>query len=149
MKEDVISILKELKCPFHDEEEVINFEYEGEEFAFIVEEDKPFIQLLNLDMMTISMDDIDEVLRLKNAINLRLKNAINAANYNCYVSIRYHIQCDEISAVGGANILFESFVPNRKGLLQFMLSKFFEMKDYLKEQMLTLQYAEEPETLIN
>ena len=40
MKEEVISILKELKWPFHDEEEVINFEYEGEEFAFIVEEDK-------------------------------------------------------------------------------------------------------------
>ena len=141
MKEEVIRILKELECPFQDEEEVINFEYEGEKFAFIVEEDKPFIQLLNLDMMTICMDDIDEV--------LRLKNAINAANYNCYVSIRYHRLCDEISAVGGANILFESFVPNRKGLLQFMLGKFFEMKNYLKEQMLTLQYAEQPETLIN
>jgi hypothetical protein len=141
MKEDVISILKELKCPFHDEDGVINFEYEGEEFSLIIEEGKPFVQLLNLDMMSISMDNIDEV--------LRLKSAINAANYNCYVSIRYHRLCDEISAVGGANILFESFVPNRKGLLQFMLSKFFEMKDYLKEQMLTLQYAEEPETLIN
>ena len=141
MKEEVIRILKELECPFQDEEEVINFEYEGEKFAFIVEEGEPFIQLLNLDMMTISMDNHDEV--------QRLKSAINDANYNCYVSIRYHIQCDEISAVGGANILFESFVPNRKGLLQFMLGKFFEMKNYLKEQMLTLQYAEQPETLIN
>ena len=141
MKEEVIRILKELECPFQDEEEVINFEYEGERFAFIVEEGEPFIQLLNLDMMTISMDNHDEV--------QLLKSAINAANYNCYVSLRYHIQCDEISAVGGANILFESFVPNRKGLLQFMLGKFFEMKNYLKEQMLTLQYAEQPETLIN
>ena len=98
MKEEVIRILKELECPFQDEEEVINFEYEGEKFAFIVEEGEPFIQLLNLDMMTISMDNHDEV--------QRLKSAINAANYNCYVSLRYHIQWNEISAVGGANILF-------------------------------------------
>ena len=64
MKEEVIRILKELECPFQDEEEVINFEYEGERFAFIVEEGEPFIQLLNLDMMTISMDNHDEVQRV-------------------------------------------------------------------------------------
>ena len=141
MKEEVIRILKELACPFQDEEEVINFEYEGEKFAFIVEEGEPFIQLLNLDMMTISMDNHDEV--------QRLKSAINAANYNCYVSLRYHIQWDEISAIGGANILFESFIPNRKELLQFILAKFFEMKNYLKEEMLKQQYSEQPAMLIN
>ena len=137
----IISILKELECPFQDEEEVINFEYEGEKFAFIVEEGEPFIQLLNLDMMTISMDNHNEV--------QLLKSAINAANYNCYVSLRYHIQWNEISAVGGANILFESFIPNRKELLQFFFAKFFEMKNYLKEEMIKQQYAEQPEMPIN
>lgn len=141
MKEEVISILKELECPFQDEEEVINFEYEGEKFAFIVEEGEPFIQLLNLDMMTISMDNHNEV--------QLLKSAINAANYNCYVSLRYHIQWDKISAIGGANILFESFIPNRKELLQFFFAKFFEMKNYLKEEMIKQQYAEQPEMPIN
>ena len=102
---------------------------------------EPFIQLLNLDMMTISMDNHDEV--------QLLKSAINAANYNCYVSLRYHIQWDEISAIGGANILFESFIPNRKELLQFILAKFFEMKNYLKEEMLKQQYSEQPAMLIN
>ena len=141
MKEEVISILKELECSFDDEEEVINFEYKDEKFAIIVEEGNPFIQLLNLDMMTISMENHDEV--------IRLKNAVNAANYNCYVSIRYDIQWNEISAIGGANILFESFIPNRKELLQFILAKFFEMKNFLREEMLKQQYAEQPAMLMN
>ena len=141
MKEEVISILKELECSFEDEEEVINFEYKDEKFAIIVEEGNPFVQLLNLDMMTISMENNDEV--------IRLKNAVNAANYNCYVSIRYDIQWNEISAIGGANILFESFIPNRKDLLQFILAKFFEMKNFLREEMLKQQYAEQPAMLMN
>ena len=141
MKEEVISILKELECSFEDEEEVINFEYKDEKFAIIVEEGNPFIQLLNLDMMTIGMDNHDEV--------LRLKNAVNAANYNCYVSIRYDIQWNEIFTIGGANILFESFIPNRKELLQFILAKFFEMKNFLREEMLKQQYAEQPAMLMN
>ena len=141
MKEEVISILKELECSFDDEEEVINFEYKDEKFAIIVEEGNPFVQLLNLDMMTISMENNDEV--------IRLKNAVNAANYNCYVSIRYDIQWNEISAIGGANILFESFIPNRKDLLQFILAKFFEMKNFLREEMLKQQYAEQPAMLMN
>ena len=141
MKEEVISILKELECSFDDEEEVINFEYKDEKFAIIVEEGNPFIQLLNLDMMTISIDKHDDV--------LRLKNAINAANYNCYVSIRYHIQRNDISAIGGANILFESFIPNPKELLQFILAKFFEMKNFLREEMVRQQYAEQPTMLVS
>ena len=141
MKEDVISILKELEFPFEEEDGLINFEYENEEFYILTEDGYPFVQLRKNDMMTVRMDNLDEV--------LRLKSAINSANDNCFVSIQYKVLQNEMFAVGRANILFESFVPNRKGLLKLMLSKFFEMKDYLKEQMLTLQYAEEPETLIN
>ena len=141
MKEDVISILKELEFPFEEEDGLINFEYENEEFYILIEEGYPFIQLRKNDMMTVRMDNLDEV--------LRLKSAINSANDNCFVSIQYKVLQNELFAVGRANILFESFVPNRKGLLKLLLSKFFEMKNYLKEEMLTQQYAERPETLIN
>ena len=141
MKEDVISILKELEFPFEEEDGLINFEYENEEFYILTEERYPFIQLRKNDMMTVRMDNLDEV--------LRLKSAINSANDNCFVSIQYKVLQNEVFAVGRANFLFESFVPNRKGLLKLMLSKFIEIKNYLKEEMLTQQYAERPKTLIN
>lgn len=125
----IISILKELECPLEMEDEVINFEYRNEKFAMIVDEDSSFVQLLKLDMVTISMDDFKEV--------AGLKCAINTANTNGHITVRYTLNdyAGELSVYGSTLILLAPFVPNRKEYLQFILTTFLQVQKFLRREM--------------
>ena len=131
-KEDaVLRILDELKCPYEiDEDGDIQFDYQDENFVIVdTEEDKPFIHILKYNWLTVSMDDIDEV--------SRLYNAINTTNNNGYITVTYSINEDDrkIYVHFGTAILFFSFIPNCKGYLKLMLTYFFHTRRMLEEDM--------------
>ena len=142
IKYTIISILKELECPFEMEDEVINFEYRNEKFAMIVDEDSSFVQLLKLNMVAIGMDDFKEV--------ARLKSAINAANTNGHITVRYSVNSNtgELSVYGSVLVLLAPFVPNRKEYLQFILTTFLHVQIFLRRGM-HLQNEEQPDDYLN
>lgn len=138
----IISILKELECPFEMEDEVINFEYRNEKFAMIVDDDSSFIQLLKLDVVTISMEDFKEV--------ARLKSAINTANTNGHITVRYSVNdsAGELSVYGSTLVLIAPFVPNRKEYLQFLLMTFLHVQTFLRRGI-PLQNEEQHDDFLN
>lgn len=142
IRNTIISILKELECPFEMEDEVINFEYRNEKFAMIVDDDSSFIQLLKLDVVTISMEDFKEV--------ARLKSAINTANTNGHITVRYSVNdsAGELSVYGSTLVLIAPFVPNRKEYLQFLLMTFLHVQTFLRRGI-PLQNEEQHDDFLN
>lgn len=139
IREDVMNVLVELECPYLIERDGdICFEYRDEVFYISKNEDDddPFITILKYDLMTIDMDDIDDT--------SRLYRAINSTNANGHIAVIYNnnYKKREIYVQGVTTILFASYIPNRKGYLEMMLTFFFNTKRLLKEQLLK-QYDEE------
>ncbi len=142
IKNTIISILKELECPFEMEDEVINFRYKNEMFSMIVDNGSSFVQLLKLDMVTIGMDDFKEV--------AGLKCAINTANTNGHITVRYSVNNNtgKLSVYGSTLVLLAPFAPNRKEYLQFILTTFLHVQTFLRRGM-HLQNEEQPEVFMN
>lgn len=131
MKDLVKKCLKELGCQYKiDEEGDLDFYFQGENFAIMVREDHHYIDIMDYCWKKISLDDTEEV--------ERLKHAINYANSNSSVTTTYFIdeETREIGVYGRTSILYRPTITNLKDYLSIRLHNFFLAHDLVNIDML-------------
>lgn len=138
IKRAVKYILKKMECSYTTTENGdLIFDYRDEPFAISFnKEGEPFISIIKFNLLTVKMDNVNEV--------SRLYRAINDTNSNGPITVFYDIDNDEreIDVYSHTTILFFSPIPNRRGLLKFYLDYFFQAQKYLKDKMTALEEEE-------
>ena len=131
MKDLVKKCLKELGCPYKiDEDGDIDFYFQGENFVIVLREEHHYIDIMDYCWKKISLDDTEEV--------ERLKHAINYANSNSSVTTTYFIdeETREIGVYGRTSILYRPTITNLKDYLSIRLHNFFLAHDLVNIDML-------------
>lgn len=130
MKDLVKKCLKELGCQCKiDEEGDLDFYFQGENFAIMLREEHHYIDILDYCWKKISLDDTEEV--------ERLKHSINYANSNSSVTTSYFIDKDtrEIGVYCRTSILYRPTITNIKDYLAIRLNNFFLAHDLVNSEM--------------
>lgn len=130
MKDLVKKSLKELGCPYKiDEEGDIDFYFQGENFVIVLREEHHYIDIMDYCWKKVSLDDTEEV--------ERLKHAINYANSNSSVTTAYFIDEDtrKIGVYGRTHILYRPTITNLKEYLDIRLNNFFLAHDLVNSEM--------------
>ena len=130
MKDLVKKCLKELGCQCKiDEEGDLDFYFQGENFAIMLREEHHYIDILDYCWKKISLDDTEEV--------ERLKNAVNYANSNSSVTTSYFIdeESHKIGVYGRTSILYRPAITNLKDYLATRLCNFFLAHDLVNSEM--------------
>ena len=130
MKDLVKKCLKELGCQCKiDEEGDLDFYFQGENFAIMLREEHHYIDILDYCWKKVSLDDTEEV--------ERLKHSINYANSNSSVTTSYFIDKDtrEIGAYCRTSILYRPTITNIKDYLATRLCNFFLAHDLVNSEM--------------
>lgn len=145
IKRAVKYILKKMECSYKTTENGdLIFDYRDEPFAISFnKEGEPFITITKFNLLTVNMDNVNEV--------SRLYRAINDTNSNGPITFFYDIDYDEreIDVYSHTTILFFSPIPNRRGLLIFYLDYFFQAQKYLRDRMTALYEEEQPNRTLN
>ena len=140
----VLENIEELGCVYEiDEDGDIQFEYKNEKFSIIPYEDRPFITILKYNLLTIDLDNYHEV--------TKMYSAINTTNNNSHIVVTYHINKEDnkVYVHSHTTTLFDSYIPNRVGYFELLLSYFFHTQQFLKDQMAEVYESEQPTNSIN
>lgn len=130
MKDLVKKCLKELGCQCKiDEEGDLDFYFQGENFVIMLRAEHHYIDILDYCWKKVSLDDKEEV--------ERLKHAINYANSNCSVITSYFIDKETraIGVYGRTSILYRPAITNLKEYLDIRLNNFFFAHDLVNSEM--------------
>ena len=145
IKRAVKYILKKMECSYKTTENGdLIFDYRDEPFAISFnKEGEPFISIIKFNLLTVKMDNVNEV--------SRLYRAINDTNSNGPITVFYDIDNDEreIDVYAHTTTLFFSLIPNRRGLLHYYLEYLFQAQKYLKDRMAALYEEEQPNRTLN
>lgn len=134
MKDLVKKCLKELGCQCKiDEEGDLDFYFQGENFAIMLREEHHYIDIFDYCWEKISLDDTEEV--------ERLKHAINYANSNSSVTTTYFIdeEMREIGVYSRTSILYRPTITNLKDYLSIRLHNFFLAHDLVNSEMTLME----------
>lgn len=137
----VFNILDEMGCQSkYDKDGDIQFFYQDESFFITGDEDNPFIDIWEYNWMQVSLNEINKI--------SVLRQAINEINHIGDITITYSIDkdCNEIHVHCGTRILFFSFIPNRKGYLEYVLNRFFDTHRFLEgrlQELYEIKYSNE------
>lgn len=120
MKAVVKNILEDMGCPCTiGEDGLINFYFQGSKFFISLEEGNHYIDICEYAWEAVSLDDANEV--------ERLKHSINEANNKCSVTTAYEIDEEKkkLCAFCSTSILYRPMITNLKDYLQLRLHNFF------------------------
>lgn len=128
MRDMVMKCLKELGCPCEiDEDGDIDFHFQGELFNISLGEDHHYIEILDYCWKKVSLDDTEEV--------KRLKHAVNYANSNCTVTTVYFTDDENICVYCKTSILYQPMISNLKDYLDIRLRNFFLAHNLVNSEM--------------
>ena len=131
--------IDELGCVYViDEDGDIQFEYRNEKFTILLHENRPFITITNYNLLTIDLDNYHEV--------TKMYSAINTTNSNGHIVVTYHINKEDnmIHVHSHTTTLFNSYIPNRVGYFELLLSYFFHTQQFQKDQMAEVYESKQP-----
>ena len=140
----VLENLDELGCEYEiDEDGEIQFEYKNEKFSIIPHEDRPFITILKHNLLIIDLDNYHEV--------TKMYSAINTTNNNSHIVVTYHINKEDnkVYVYSHTTTLFDTYIPNRVGYFELLLTYFFYTQQFLKDQMAEIYEKEQPQNNLN
>lgn len=133
----LMNTLEEIGCQYSvDEDNAIQFKYQGETFEVYASNEIPYIQIYDYAWTGIKMDDPDADL---------LKQAVNEANCHSFITTLY-IMSEETNNIVlhcCTMILFTHDLSGRKKYLKAVLSAFFTAHDAVKEAFDKLHQARE------
>lgn len=134
-------VLRKMGCTCHDKEtekgwKRIFFPYQGENFIAETWRDGAYVHLWNTFWTGVSLDDIDEV--------SRLRRAINDANIRCSVTIFYTIDEENNKmAVHFKYVMpFNRSMANLEDYLRVELGSFFKAQRALEEELRSVRDEE-------
>lgn len=134
MKMVIKRILEGMGCPCSiDEDGDLNFDYQGMAFNITFTEKSHWISICDYNWKTVKLDDIDEV--------VRLKRAINKANQDSVVNTVYEIieEEQEMYIYCTRCILYRPMITNFKKHLEIILHNFFHAHNLLNAELVLLQ----------
>ena len=129
--------LEALGCPCeYNEDGSLDFFFQGSRFYVDVLENSHFIQIHEYCWKEVRLDDINQV--------ERLKKAVNYSNSICNVTTYYAIEEEgnRISVASQRSILYRSMATSLKEYLRVILSNFFSAHDQVYAQMVLLAEKE-------
>ena len=140
----VHEILTEMGCQSKlDRDGDFQFTFKDEEFFIRVSEERPFIDVWKYNWMSVSLDEMDKASLLRRVINET--NAVGD------IATIYSVDKDEhvIKVHCITNILFISYIPNRKAYLEYILDRFFDTRKLLEERLLKLYEEKQLQTTLS
>lgn len=144
VRDAVIVIMHNLQCPFKiDRFRDIVFTYEGKIFSVNAGNDGPFIEIWHFNWLTLPWEAVDEV--------SRLKSAINDVNFGGHISTTYVYNKDtrEVCVSSGVRFLFIDRIPHREQFFLYMLDSIIETEQSVTRVMSELLREEHPECKLN
>jgi hypothetical protein len=138
MKVIVQRCLEDMGCKCEiDEDGYINFWFQGSQFYIIIQAPDHYIEIYDYSWKRVSLDDTEEM--------YRLKLAINKANSICTITTYY--EADDKAQLAyvycTTSILFRPMVHNLRQYLYTRLSNFFLAHDIINAEMLLLKEREQ------
>lgn len=135
----LLKTLKKMGC-IHtiDDDNDICFYYQGEQFIAFADNAHKFIGFYDYGWDSVNLDDIDEV--------SRLRRAINEANWESSVNIVFTINDDKRKMVlsSRADFLFVKSITYLDDYLKTILNEFFRAKRLVTMELDRLKEAERP-----
>lgn len=116
----LIRVLMQMGCQYTaDENQRVSFVYQGEHFLANATNDQPFIVIIDPWWLNCELQDVEQV--------VKIKNAVNVVNRDTFVNTFYHIDDDakRIGVHSDKNILFIPEIPEIERYLRSVLDMFF------------------------
>lgn len=138
-KNFLLKTLTEIGCQYKiDNNNCINFNYEGETFTMYARNESPIIWIFNYDWMEIGLND-------PNADYL--KQAINKSNESCVITNLYTINegTETINAHCRTTIYFSYHIPDYKMYLEATLYEFFSTQQRVRDEFNKFKRPEQNE----
>lgn len=131
MKTLFIETLKKMGCPYqkgNDKNEIL-VKYQGEKFVMCFYTELPYVRIWDLGWKAVLLEDLDEVARMRRAINK--VNGCGCAT--AYYSIDK--ECGYMDVHAKSTILFIPEIPNLEKYLTIELNDFFHLHDEINKVM--------------
>lgn len=138
-----VEILRKLNCEIQFDEEneyTMYFTYQGEHFHIDTWKDCLMIGIWDTWWGTVDLDDLDDV--------SRIRKAINVVNINSFLTMVYSIDQEHQQFVVHTKrqCLLVSQIPNIENYLAAMLAGFFDVQRSFKEELDKLRREDEVTT---
>lgn len=140
-----LETLTALGCQYEiDDDNEINFAYQGEYFVVRASNDNKYIQIYDMRWMHVELYDIDEITRLKKAINeSNIKNSVVTVYTINESGNTVDVHCKSV-------IYFDSVIPNVIDYLHIELAEYFNVHQMILLEMAKLRDQEQAnETIEN
>ena len=132
-----VTTLAEWGCPYtYDENDVICFRYQGEEFWASVSDDSSYVSLYDFDWYAVELSDLDEV--------SRMRQAINEVNWRGNVSVYYLIDNEEnkMYVRSKSVFVFDAKLGDLSRHLSVEVNEFFRARHILGAELEQLRAKE-------
>ena len=140
-----LETLTAIGCQYEiDEDNEINFAYQGEYFVVRASNDNDYIQIYDMRWLQVELYDIDEITRLKKAINeANIKNSVVTIYTINEAGNTVDVHCKSV-------IYFNSVIPDVIGYLRLELAEYFNVHQMIFLEMAKLRDQEQQnETIEN
>ena len=140
-----LETLSAIGCQYEiDEDNEINFAYQGEYFVVRASNDNKYIQIYDMRWMHVELYDIDEITRLKKAINeSNIKNSVVTVYTINESGNTVDVHCKSV-------IYFDSVIPDVIDYLRLELAEYFNVHQMILLEMAKLRDQEQAnETIEN
>jgi tetratricopeptide (TPR) repeat protein len=138
-----LETLTAIGCQYEiDENDEINFAYQGEYFVVRASNDNQYIQIYDLRWLHVELYDIDEI--------TRLKKAINESNIRNSVTTVYTIDeaGSNVNVHSKSVIYFDSVIPNVIDYLRLELAEYFNVHQMILLEMTKMRDQEQAKDTI-
>ena len=137
-RELFLETLSKIGCQYHIEDDnAITFAYQGEYFVGLINSGERYVQIWDSNWGQIELYDIDEL--------SRLRRAVNEANLNCATMTIYTI--DEVGKTVNihckSTFAFVYGIPEIGNYLRIELNDFFNAHQYVQNSMRKLREQEQ------
>lgn len=137
-RELFLDTLSKIGCQYHIEDDnAITFAYQGEYFVGLINSGERYVQIWDSNWGQIELYDIDEL--------SRLRRAVNEANLNCATMTIYTI--DEVGKTVNihckSTFAFVYGIPEIENYLKIELNDFFNAHQYVLNSMRKLREQEQ------
>ncbi|MBR0265272.1 MAG: hypothetical protein IJQ60_15490 [Prevotella sp.] len=142
-RELFLDTLAKLGCPYelsNEDNDLLYFRYQGECFMVRSNDEEPYIVIYDYEWEGVALDDIDEV--------VRLRKAINEANWKGCVSTFFSIdeETKTMDVHSKSVAYFTTDIPNPERYLCLELNEFFNAHQYFRAEMAKLRAIEGAES---
>ena len=134
----LLETLTKIGCQYEiDEDNEINFAYQGEYFIVRASNDNQYIQIYDMRWLHVELYDIDEIARLKKAINeSNIKNSVVTVYTINESGNTVDVHCKSV-------IYFDSVIPDVIDYLRLELAEYFNVHQMILLEMAKLRDQEQ------